>query len=268
MWHENCLPNSIHAAPWQIQKHDFDTPVKLDETSIKSLLLQKFRAAKRLNTKSIIASEWVLGRTGNRADLAIWNGKLIGVEIKSKFDSLERLENQIQNYKKCFDEVVVVLAEKHLEHGISLIGEGVELWSIDNNAELKIKLAQTRPSEPDPKTLVSFLSQSQLKDVTRHLTESGGYSDRRKVATSLPINQLRQTVAESFKKSFQSTTEAFWEEVGRGKIQPSHIRKLSRFQSRRDAWNQAQIFEHELWQNWKSVVCSEFDQVAIAPTAG
>ena len=40
----------------------------------------------------------------SKADIAIINGKSTVYEIKSKYDSLDRLESQIADYKKVFDK--------------------------------------------------------------------------------------------------------------------------------------------------------------------
>ena len=54
----------------------------------------------------------------NKADIVIINGKSTVYEIKSKYDSLNRLESQIATYKKVFDRIyVVTCAEKNKSGG-------------------------------------------------------------------------------------------------------------------------------------------------------
>jgi hypothetical protein len=49
-----------------------------------------------------------------RADLVILNGTATVYEIKSERDSLARLANQVENYKKVFAKVYVIAGESHV----------------------------------------------------------------------------------------------------------------------------------------------------------
>jgi len=51
---------------------------------------------------------------GARADIAVVNGRLLGFEIKSARDSLERLESQVVGYNAVFDRVTLVADKKHI----------------------------------------------------------------------------------------------------------------------------------------------------------
>jgi len=61
---------------------------------------------------SLIADE--LKVCGGRAiaDMAVINGRMHGFEIKSDFDSFQRLENQIINYDAVFDTITLVVGKK------------------------------------------------------------------------------------------------------------------------------------------------------------
>jgi hypothetical protein len=56
-----------------------------------------------------------------RADMAIISDDLIGIEIKSPQDSLDRLPSQIEPYSKCFDRVVLVIDESHAKKAMTLV---------------------------------------------------------------------------------------------------------------------------------------------------
>ena len=51
---------------------------------------------------------------GNRIDIAVVNGCLQGIEIKSSTDNLKRLPAQFETYRLCFEKITVVTAPKHL----------------------------------------------------------------------------------------------------------------------------------------------------------
>lgn len=56
-----------------------------------------------------------------RADMAVISDRLIGIEIKGPQDSLDRLPNQVDQYSKCFDEVLLVVHELLVRDAIRLI---------------------------------------------------------------------------------------------------------------------------------------------------
>lgn len=49
-----------------------------------------------------------------RADIAVVNGKMIGYEIKTERDTLNRLRNQILAYNEVFNRIYIVTAHNHL----------------------------------------------------------------------------------------------------------------------------------------------------------
>jgi hypothetical protein len=65
-------------------------------------------------------------RTGAcKADLAILNGTATVYEIKSERDSLTRLANQVENYKKVFARVYVIAGETHVCGVLETVPEDV-----------------------------------------------------------------------------------------------------------------------------------------------
>jgi hypothetical protein len=65
-----------------------------------------------LNTATVIP-EFRVGK--NKADCVVLNGRSVCYEIKSSYDNLSRLPDQLASYKKIFDEVFVVTSHEHLE---------------------------------------------------------------------------------------------------------------------------------------------------------
>lgn len=61
---------------------------------------------------SLIADELKVCGGKAIADVAIINGKMHGYEIKSDYDSFQRLENQILNYDTVFDTITLVVGKK------------------------------------------------------------------------------------------------------------------------------------------------------------
>lgn len=68
-----------------------------------------------------VFSELGVSSGRSRIDIAIVNGALHGIEIKSERDTLERLPAQIKAYSKVFDTITLVVGENHLAHAQVLV---------------------------------------------------------------------------------------------------------------------------------------------------
>lgn len=72
------------------------------------------------------------------ADLIMINGKAIVYEIKTKLDSLQRIDNQIRDYYKAFKHVAIVADELHKEKIISKYGHSpVGIYTITNRSTIR-----------------------------------------------------------------------------------------------------------------------------------
>ncbi|MBX9303413.1 sce7726 family protein, partial [Serratia marcescens] len=67
---------------------------------------------KGLLDDATIINEMVVANWSRRADLAVANGHLQAFEIKSDFDSLKRLDGQLEIFTSRFEKVTVVCAPK------------------------------------------------------------------------------------------------------------------------------------------------------------
>lgn len=84
---------------------------------IKSLYLSHLIKAKKIDESTLVINEFSNLHSGVRADIALVKGNITeAIEIKSAFDSLRRLENQIKIYLECFNKVTIVTEKRHLEN--------------------------------------------------------------------------------------------------------------------------------------------------------
>lgn len=88
----------------------------------------------------IIGNEVMYGSSRKVVDLlAIIDNKTVAIEIKSDYDNLNRLPEQIIEYNKIFDKVIIISAPSHLKSITQLISKGIGLYVIDKS----IKKIQT-----------------------------------------------------------------------------------------------------------------------------
>lgn len=80
----------------------------------------------------IIGNEVMYGSSRKVVDLlAIIGDKTIAIEIKSASDRLTRLPEQIQEYQKVFDKILIIASPSHLNGIKAIITDGIGLYEID-----------------------------------------------------------------------------------------------------------------------------------------
>ena len=86
------------------------------------------------NNEIIIGNEFMYGTTSKLADLiVIKNNKIIAVEIKSENDNLNRLKDQILEYKKVFNYVLIVTTEKFKDKVLDMTSSDIGIYIINKN---------------------------------------------------------------------------------------------------------------------------------------
>lgn len=68
---------------------------------------------KKADDTAVVVDEMGLSAHAARIDIGVINGKLVGYEIKSDRDNLDRLPRQLAIYNQIFDRVTVVCGPKH-----------------------------------------------------------------------------------------------------------------------------------------------------------
>lgn len=98
-------------------------------------------------------------RAGNcKADLVILNGTATVYEIKSERDSLTRLENQVENYKRVFAKVNVISSEDHIDGIIGTVPDDVGIMCLTKRYQIKtIREAKNSPERVCPRTVFESL---------------------------------------------------------------------------------------------------------------
>lgn len=226
---------------------------KYYEARIKCEVLNALRKRKLVDKRSILASEYVLGSTGRRADLAIYNGaKFIGVEIKSKYDSLGRLAAQMQVYTSCFDQVILVCDTRHLKHAEAIVQASVEIWESEENGSLNIHRISSEATEKVKSTCVRLLNLGELKS----LAGVPPSVPSKKTTLMAEVNQLPDQLVfdaarTSFVQAFSETSASFWERVGRSNISLDCMHHLSRFASERMHTAKKREQQHAFWEQWR-----------------
>lgn len=156
----------------------------LNEAVIKSAFINE-HLIKKSPRKNITIFE--LNACGARADLSVMNGKSYVYEIKTEFDTFERLDKQTENYLKFFDYLNVIVPIDRVEQVKELLANNIGIISYYqnrlNNIKFKIERSATINTNKDPYAQLSSLTK---RDLLKLIDKSNEYS----INTEDIINQL------------------------------------------------------------------------------
>jgi len=93
-----------------------------------------------------------------KADLVILNGTATVYEIKSERDSLARLANQVENYKRVFAKVNVIASESHVEGVLATVPDDVGVMCLSKRYQITtVREAHDCPARICPVTVFESL---------------------------------------------------------------------------------------------------------------
>jgi hypothetical protein len=106
------------------------------EYAYKAAITRKILLGKHsINTASML-TEFRVG--GNKADVVILNGTASAYEIKSERDSLDRLQQQVESYRRVFATVNVITSFHHSQQVKSLVASDVGILVLNKKYEISI----------------------------------------------------------------------------------------------------------------------------------
>lgn len=135
----------VFTSTYEMLVSDYRNEYFYKNTIVNKVLSDRFN----LNTATAL-SELPIG--GSIADLIIINGTGLVYEIKTELDNLDRLENQVADYYKAFDQVCVITSESHydkVEEIFAYSNVGVSVLTNDN------AIIPKKPSKRDQTSLDS-----------------------------------------------------------------------------------------------------------------
>jgi hypothetical protein len=147
-----------------------------------------------------------------RVDIAVINGELHGVELKSARDTLERLPNQITLYSEVFDRMTLVVAERHVEKAIASIPGWWGVVVATNDSQECVRLHPVRSGSENlglsPLQIARLLWRSEALSILQRTFRDKGVRSKssdvvaRRLAESLPVDILRAEVRVALRARF------------------------------------------------------------------
>lgn len=106
-----------------------------NEYVYKNLIARKILIGRHSLRSSVLLSEFRVGT--NKADLVLLNGCSTCYEIKTEYDTLSRLEDQLASYSRLFNKVNVVCSSKLIDEIIYKTPENIGIIELTKNNTLK-----------------------------------------------------------------------------------------------------------------------------------
>ena len=206
-------------------------PERQLEPQIKASILNHLNKRIPLESYAAIINEFTIGNFSRRVDLAIIdNNDLLGFEVKSEADSLQRLEGQTQKYLKYFDKVIVVAAAKHIPKILNLVPNNVAVWEINNNSIITVRQRGKKIKVTNKDDILELMKVNELRKLSKLLKMKAKTQGRKDVTASLltiATEKLRNATINSIKKRYSLTTSLFLQAIKNKSVTPSDIQNLS-----------------------------------------
>lgn len=155
-----------------------------------------------INTATVLP-EFRVGRS--KADCVVLNGSSTCYEIKSDFDNLDRLSEQLSSYRRIFDRTYVVIGKAHLSKVEGLCGDDIGILELTSRRSLRtIREAKISQDPVDISVLMRSLRMNEYKEiVSRVSSESLDYPNTEIFA--ICENILKSSPSDEVRKAFCST---------------------------------------------------------------
>lgn len=148
-------------------------------------------------------------RVGNAlADLVMFNGKSKVFEIKTEFDSTKRLNLQIENYSKAFNQIFLIVPENKLSV-YAKFDESIGLISFNNNEKSErftLQRDAITNDDVDSETIMKVLHTIEYKSIVKSfygelpiMTSFNQYNICRELIKEIPNNELNKKFIEKMK---------------------------------------------------------------------
>jgi hypothetical protein len=139
-----------------------------DDYVYRSAITQKVLLGRHSLRTATLLNEMRAGAC--KADVVVLNGTSTAYEIKSERDSLTRLSNQLDNYRKVFATVNVVVGATHLLEVLNATPDDVGVITLSNRFRLHWEREpQDRPDRTSPSTIFEVLRTEEACSVLRSI---------------------------------------------------------------------------------------------------
>lgn len=154
--------------------------------------------------KKRIVEEFGVGHGTARIDMAVINGVMHGYEIKSDRDSLNRLQEQMDQYNSVFDKITLVVGKRHLFDAINIVPDwwGITVAKFDVNGSVILQPMRCAKDNKEQKELAvtRLLWRNEALELLENIGKADGLRSKprifiyRKLSTAFNKQALEKKV--------------------------------------------------------------------------
>ena len=178
-----------------------------DEYIYRAAVTEKILMGKHTLRTASMLNEFRAGSC--KADLVILNGTATVYEIKSERDSLARLVNQVENYKRVFATVNVIVSESHVESVRQVVPNDVGILCLSKRYRIStVREGLDCPERICPVTVFESLRSSEAAAILKalgvavpHLPNTQLYGAMRELFAGLKPAALHQEFVRTLKRT-------------------------------------------------------------------
>ncbi|MGW8528976.1 sce7726 family protein [Nocardiopsis sp. NPDC055824] len=175
----------------------------LRDADIRKVLAADLHARYADDSHTLIRHELGLCAGERRVDLAVINGEMVGYEIKSDVDRLDRLADQAKAYGRVFDRMSIVTTDRYLAKATAMLPSWWGVLCI-RQGQGGMSSEQVRVGQPnegqDPFALAQLLWREEALEELKSRGLARGLSKKRRwiiwqhLAQAMPVTELRDVV--------------------------------------------------------------------------
>lgn len=189
----------------------------IDERALKAkcidFLLKEHSEVHPYSGEYVLINELHFRDGKRRADLVEVNGCLNVYEIKSDLDNLDRLADQLADYKNSFDTITVVATFKHIHALKTLCPRHIGLLLFDDGGLRRLRKPM-RYKKFDGFSLAALLTQQEVNNLVKSLQIKGrsnmSLTEKRMcIATKIEMESLKNDVLCQLKQRYKTNYSRF-----------------------------------------------------------
>lgn len=140
----------------------------------------------------LIGNEVMYGIKRKVVDLLILsNNRLIAIEIKGDNDSLKRIEEQVEEYKKIFDYVIICTTDVHLKKLENVLSKDIGIYLVREDKIIKIKKPLLQKKR-DKSEMLHTINTKYLKQLSNKNMHSLNSDEIRSYYSQKSIEKIHQ----------------------------------------------------------------------------
>lgn len=138
-----------------------------NEYVYKNIIARKILIGRHSLKTSTLLSEFRVGK--NKADLVLLNGCSTCYEIKTEYDSLIRLADQLKSYTKLFNKVVVVCSSRMISDVLFLAPANIGIIEFTDTCKLKTIREPISNNSIDLELMMRSLRKEEYLSIAEHI---------------------------------------------------------------------------------------------------